>query len=206
MAERDRPTLDSLCAMYRVMTTVKQCDERLRKGMRTGQFAAIYFPPRGQEAIAGALSQAVRSDDYLVTTYRGMHLQVAKGVPLRAILGEMFGREGGVAAGKGGSMHIADPDHGLLIATSIVGAGIPIGAGAALASALRGEDRVTVTSFGDGAANTGAFHEGFNLAAVWNLPIVYVCENNRYAEMTAAEVVTRNACIADRGPSYGMPA
>src|SRR4029077_7445145 len=123
-------------------------------------------------------------EDYLVTTYRGLHDQLAKGVPLDALAAEVLTRRTGINKGKGGVMHVSDPEHGLLLSTGIVGSGVPIAVGAALAARLKGDGRVTVASFGDGATSTGSFHEAVNLAAVWHLAVVFVCQNNGYAEMT----------------------
>ena len=191
--------------MYSVMTLIKACDERLRKGISTGEFMTVFWPPRGQEAIAAGIAVALRPDDRLVTTYRGLHDLLAKGVPLREVLGEMLGRQAGACRGKGGTMHVTSPETGVMLSTGIVGAGIPVAVGLALAARRQGSDRVVVVTFGDGASNTGSFHEAANLAATWQLPVVLVCQNNRYAEMTPASHTMRVERIADRAGAYAMP-
>ena len=170
--------------IYALMVLMKAADDRLSKGIGTGEFMCVYWPSRGQEAIAAAMGVTLRADDQLVTTYRGLHDLIGKGVPLEEIYGEMMGRTVGASRGKGGTMHIANPEKGVMLSTGIVGAGPPVGVGLAMAAKRKGLDRVTVVSFGDGATNTGSFHEAANMAALWDLPIVFVCQNNMYAEMT----------------------
>lgn len=191
--------------MFEVMALAKACDERLRKGISTGEFLTVYWPSRGQEAVAAGFATCLRRDDRLVTTYRGLHDLIGKGVPLVAILGEMLGRQIGACRGKGGTMHIADPEVGLVLSTGIVGAGVPVAVGLALAARAAGSDRVVAVSFGDGATNTGSFHEAANLAATWQLPVVLVCQNNRYAEMTPTSHTMHVERIADRALGYNMP-
>jgi pyruvate dehydrogenase E1 component alpha subunit len=191
--------------MYELMVLMKAADDRLSKGISTGEFMCVYWPPRGQEAIAAALGVCLRPDDQLVTTYRGLHDLIGKGVPLVEIYGEMMGKELGACRGKGGTMHIARPESGVMLSTGIVGAGIPVAVGLALAARRKGLDRVTAVSFGDGATNTGSFHEAANMAALWNLPVVLVCQNNLYAEMTPVEDTMKIGQIADRALAYAMP-
>jgi pyruvate dehydrogenase E1 component alpha subunit len=191
--------------MYDVMTTARRCDERLRALIMSGQVQAIYYSPCGQEAVPAALSPLLRPDDSLVATYRGLHDHIAKGAALDKLLAEMLGRSGGYCGGRGGPMHIAAPDVGVMCTTGIVGGGLPIANGLALASKLRGTDEVTVVSFGDGATNTGAFHEALNLASLWELPVVFLCQNNRYAEHTAFADGARIEAVAVRAAAYGMP-
>jgi acetoin:2,6-dichlorophenolindophenol oxidoreductase subunit alpha len=191
--------------MFEVMALAKACDERLRKGIGTGEFLTVYWPSRGQEAIAAGFAASLRTDDRLVTTYRGLHDLIGKGVSLVEILGEMLGRQAGACRGKGGTMHIADPNVGLMVSTGIVGAGIPVAVGLALAARAQKSDRVVAVSFGDGATNTGSFHEGANLAATWQLPLVLVCQNNGYAEMTPTTDTMHVEHIADRAAAYNMP-
>ena len=144
-------------------------------------------------------------DDYVVTIYRGLHDHLAKGVPLRELWAEFLGRATGTCKGKGGPMHITHPASGLMVTTGIVGAGIPIANGFGLAAQLNGTDQVTVVNFGDGASNIGAFHEGMNLAAVWKLPVIFVCQNNLYGEHTPMSMSTGVEFISERAGSYGMP-
>jgi acetoin:2,6-dichlorophenolindophenol oxidoreductase subunit alpha len=191
--------------VYALMVLMKAADDRLSKGIGTGEFMCIYWPSRGQEAIAAAMGVSLRPDDQLITTYRGLHDLIGKGVPLEEIYGEMMGRIVGASRGKGGTMHIAKPEVGVMLSTGIVGAGPPVGVGLAMAAKRKGIDRVTVVSFGDGATNTGSFHEAANMAALWDLPIVLVCQNNRYAEMTPTEDTMKLEHVADRAAGYGMP-
>ena len=163
-----------------------------------------YYSARGQECIPAAISAQLSRDDYS-SRYRGIHDMIAKGVPPKLIWAELAGRNTGACKGKGGPMHITHPASGCMVTTGVVGAGMPIGCGLALATQLRGEKRVTVTNFGDGAANIGAFHESLNLAAVWKLPVVFVCQNNRFAEHTAYAKGTAVERIADRASGYGIP-
>ncbi|ULE32502.1 thiamine pyrophosphate-dependent dehydrogenase E1 component subunit alpha [Mycobacterium sp. IDR2000157661] len=191
--------------LYALMTLMKAADDRLSKGIGTGEFMCVYWPSRGQEAIAAAMGVALREDDQLVTTYRGLHDLIGKGVPLTEIYGEMMGRTVGAGRGKGGTMHIANPQRGVMLCTGIVGAGPPVAVGLAMAAQRKGLDRVTVVSFGDGATNTGSFHEAANMAALWNLPTVFVCQNNQYAEMTPTADTMKLDRVADRAAGYGMP-
>ena len=177
----------------------------MRRGLSGGEFACTYWPATGQEAIAAALGVVLRADDQLVTTYRGLHDQLAKGVPLGPLVAEILTRASGVNRGKGGSMHVADPPSGLVLSTGIVGSGLPIATGLGLAARMSGSDRVAVASFGDGATGTGSFHEAINLAALWQLPVVFVCQNNRYAEMTPTADAQPVVDVADRARGYGIP-
>ncbi|MGE2817779.1 thiamine pyrophosphate-dependent dehydrogenase E1 component subunit alpha [Mycobacterium heidelbergense] len=191
--------------LYQLMVLMKAADDRLSKGIGTGEFMCVYWPSRGQEAIAAAMGVALRGDDQLVTTYRGLHDLIGKGVPLEEIYGEMMGRTVGASRGKGGTMHIAKPANGVMLSTGIVGAGPPVAVGLAMAAKRKGIDRVTVVSFGDGATNTGSFHEAANMAALWDLPLVFVCQNNLYAEMTPTADTMKLERVADRAAGYGMP-
>jgi TPP-dependent pyruvate/acetoin dehydrogenase alpha subunit len=191
--------------IYALMALMKAADDRLSKGIGTGEFMCVYWPSRGQEAIAAAMGVTLREDDQLVTTYRGLHDLLGKGVPLEEIYGEMMGRTVGASRGKGGTMHIANPEKGVMLSTGIVGAGPPVGVGLAMAAKRKGLDRVTVVSFGDGATNTGSFHEAANMAALWDLPMVFVCQNNMYAEMTPTTDTMKVKHVADRAAGYGMP-
>jgi TPP-dependent pyruvate/acetoin dehydrogenase alpha subunit len=196
---------ETLKRLYALMVLMKAADDRLSKGIGTGEFMCVYWPSRGQEAIAAAMGVALRPDDQLVTTYRGLHDLIGKGVPLEEIYGEMMGRTAGASRGKGGTMHIAKPEVGVMLSTGIVGAGPPVAVGLAMAAKRKGLDRVTVVSFGDGATNTGSFHEAANMAALWDLPVVFVCQNNLYAEMTPTADTMKLERVADRAAGYGMP-
>jgi pyruvate dehydrogenase E1 component alpha subunit len=191
--------------IYELMALMKAADDRLSKGIATGEFIVTYWPSRGQEAIAAAMGVSLRHDDQLITTYRGLHDLIGRGVPLVEIYGEMMGRQVGASRGKGGTMHIARPESGVMLSTGIVGAGPPVAVGLAMAAKRKGLDRVTVVSFGDGATNTGSFHEAANMAALWDLPVVLVCQNNQYAEMTPTDHTMKIPHVADRAKGYAMP-
>ena len=195
----------TLVAIYRKMTEIKLNDDRFISLMKAGKMVMPYYSARGQECIPSAISVQLTNEDYLVTIYRGIHDMIAKGVPPKLIWAELAGRSTGTCKGKGGPMHVTHPESGCMVTTGVVGAGMPIGCGLALASQLRSEKRVTVTNFGDGAANIGAFHESMNLASVWKLPVIFVCQNNQFAEHTAYSKGTSVARIADRAKGYNMP-
>lgn len=197
---RDKPV-----AIYRTMVRIAECDQRIQQGLAAGDLQFQYYPAGGQEAIAATVAALLEPDDLAVTTYRVIHDIVAKGTPMREILAEMYGRATGTCKGKGGPMHLTAPDSGLMVTTGIVGAGTPIAAGLALAEAMQNTGRVTVCSFGDGAANIGAVHEALNIAALWSLPLVFVCQNNLYAEYTSYADSTAAPSIAARAEGYGMP-
>ena len=199
------PDSSVLIDIYQKMTMIKQNDERLRSVIRTGKIAMIYYSPRGQEVIPSAISVNLNSDDYICTIYRGIHDMIAKGVPLKPLWAELAGRANGTCKGKGGPMHITHPDSGVMVTTGIVGSSMPIANGLALASQMQGESKVAVAYFGDGASNIGAFHESLNMAAIWKLPVVFVCQNNGYAEHTKLSKGTSVANIAQRASSYGIP-
>ena len=160
---------------------------------------------QGQEAIAAAFGQAMRKDDYTFCTYRGHNHNYVRGVSMTAILGELMGRDIGLLRGKGGSMHLTDVELGAMGSYAIIGAHMPIAAGAAWSAQYRRTEQVAVCFFGDGTTNIGAFHEALNFAAIWNLPVVYVCENNQYMEYTAiGEVTAVENPAADRASAYDL--
>lgn len=191
--------------LYELMALMMSADDRLSKGIASGELQCVYWPSRGQEAIGAAVGVCLRQDDQLVTTYRGLHDLIGKGVPLTEIYGDMLGRKTGSSRGKGGTMHISNPAVGLSMTTGIVGAGPPVAVGLAMAAKRKGLDRVTVVSFGDGATNTGSFHEAANMAGLWDLPVILLCQNNLYGEMTPVEHTMKVETIAERAGSYGMP-
>jgi pyruvate dehydrogenase E1 component alpha subunit len=194
----------TLLEIYRRTMVISLTDVRMRAMLMAGEIKLGYYNVRGQEVLAAAAMTALREDDYLVTTYRGMHDELAKGTPLKGLWSEYLGRLAGTCKGKGGPMHITDTEHGVMVTTGIVGSGLPVATGLALASQLRGEDRVTVTCFGDGASNIGAFHEALNLASIWTLPVVFLCQNNRWGEHTKYSESTSATNIIDRASSYNM--
>lgn len=191
--------------MYRRMLRIRYFEEAATKLKGDGVIPGSIHTSIGQEAeIAGACT-AVRTDDYMLGNHRSHGHPIGKGAAVGPLMAELLGRKTGVNQGKGGSMHLADFSVGSLGETSIVGSGIPVAAGAALASKLRGEDRVTLCFFGDGASSEGMFHEGLNLAAVWSLPVIYICENNGYGATTSAREVVSVKDIAVRGKAYDIP-
>lgn len=194
-----------LVDIYRRMIRIKLNDDRIRSAMRTGRLVMPYYSARGQECIPAAVSVCLDEADTICTTYRGIHDSIAKGVPLKLLWAELAGRATGTCKGKGGPMHITHPASGVMVTTGIVGSSMPIANGLALASQVRGDKRVSVAYFGDGATNIGAFHESLNMASVWKLPVVFVCQNNQYAEHTKYSVCTSAANVADRAASYSMP-
>jgi TPP-dependent pyruvate/acetoin dehydrogenase alpha subunit len=200
-----QPDRTVLLDIFKRATLIRRCANRFASVIRSGRIAAPYYSPRGQEIVAAVMGAVLRRDDYLITIYRGLHDQLAKGVPLRELWAEYAGRSTGSCKGKGGPMHITHPECGVVVTTGIVGSGIPIANGLAWASLVKKDGRVTVTSFGDGASNIGAFHEALNLASLWKLPVVFLCQNNGYAEHTKYEYGTATATVAGRAASYDLP-
>ena len=204
MSNRATPDAATQVEIYRRMALIKANDERSRKVIMNGRLVMPYYSPRGQEVIPSAISVNLTDDDYICTIYRGSHDQLAKGLPLKDLWAEVAGRTTGTCKGKGGPMHVTYPEKGIMVTTGIVGSTMPIANGLAWGSQLKGDGRVTVASFGDGAANIGAFHESLNLAAVWKLPVIFVCQNNEWGEHTHFDK-TSNVPVADRAAAYGMP-
>ena len=194
-----------LVEMYKKMTLIKQADEFLRSAIMQGRLIAPYYSPRGQEVIPSAISVNLTDKDYICTIYRGIHDMLAKGVPLKPLLAELAGRVTGSCKGKGGPMHITHPESGVMVTTGVVGSSMPIANGLALASKIKRDGRVTIANFGDGASNIGAFHESLNMASVWKLPVIFVCQNNGYAEHTKYSKGTSVANISTRAVAYDMP-
>ena len=205
MTSTNRPDAATLLEIYRRAKLIMQNDARIRAFMRSGKIVTPYYSPRGQEIVAAAMAVNLNLKDYVVTTYRGMHDQVAKGVPLKELWAEYAGRVTGTCKGKGGPMHITHPASGVMVTTGVVGSGMPIANGLALASQLLEDGRVTVVNFGDGASNIGAFHEALNLAALWQLPVVFLCQNNRYGEKSAYSLCTSVPRVSTRAAAYSMP-
>jgi len=199
------PDGKTLVAIYRKMALIKTSDDRVIAAMKAGRMQMPYYSARGQECIPATISELLTDDDYLVTIYRGVHDMLAKGLPPKLLWAELAGKVTGSCKGKGGPMHLTYPSKGCMVTTGIVGASMPIACGLALAAQLRGDRRVAVANFGDGASNIGAFHESMNLASVWKLPVLFVCQNNRYAEHTIYAKATSAQRIADRAIGYGMP-
>jgi len=193
-------------ALLRKMIEIRKFEEKIEelfliKGILIGP-AHLYL---GQEAVATGVCSNLRKEDLVVTTYRCHGHALAKGVPIRKLMAEMFGKKTGTCKGLGGSMHAAiSLENGIILATAIVGSGIPIACGVALANKYQNKDIITTCFFGDGAVNTGAFHEGMNVAALWKLPVLFVCENNFYAMSTHITRSLSSKSIADRAASYNM--
>jgi acetoin:2,6-dichlorophenolindophenol oxidoreductase subunit alpha len=191
--------------LHRRMVRIRLFEEEAGKLMEGGRMPGFLHLYVGQEAVAAGVMTTLRPDDVITSTHRGHGHAVAKGADLRYMYAELFGKTAGYCKGRGGSMHINDLSIGMLGANGIVGGGIPHAVGAALAAVYRGQDSVAVPFFGDGATNIGAFHESANLAAVMQLPVVFVCENNGYSEFTPLERHMLLKDVADRAAAYGMP-
>jgi pyruvate dehydrogenase E1 component alpha subunit len=196
---------EQLIHMYRQMLTIRRFEERASQEFRGGAIPGIVHSYIGQEAMAVGVCASLRLDDRIVSTHRGHGHCIAKGADLKRMMAEIYGKKTGYCKGKGGSMHIADFSIGMLGANGIVGAGLPIAVGAALAAQLEGGDRVAVSFFGDGACHEGEFHESLNLASIWKLPAIFVCENNLYGVNTPAHYAIPVEDIAERAAAYAMP-
>jgi pyruvate dehydrogenase E1 component alpha subunit len=192
-------------ALYRTMLTIRLFEQRVAREFRTGEIPGFVHMYIGEEAVAAGVCANLDDGDYVTSTHRGHGHCIAKGCDLARMMAEIYGREDGLCKGRGGSMHIADFSRGMLGANAIVGGGIALATGAGLAASVRGSDQVAVAFFGDGAANQGVLHESLNLAAIWKLPVIYVCENNGFAESTPAAYATSVPDVADRAAAYGIP-
>ena len=191
--------------LYRVMRTIRAFEERATQLFGENKIWGTIHSYAGEEAIAAGVCAHLRDDDWITSTHRGHGHCIGKHADLGKMFAELLGRETGYCRGRGGSMHIADTSKGNLGANGIVGGGIPIATGAALTAKQLGTDQVAVSFFGDGAVNQGTFHESLNLAAIWRLPAVYVCENNQYAESLPVKRAFAVLDIAKRAEGYGMP-
>jgi pyruvate dehydrogenase E1 component alpha subunit len=195
---------DRLLVAYRKMRMIRCFEEKLGELVAAGKMGGFMHLYLGEEAVAVGVCAHLEDADIVTSTHRGHGHCIAKGVDVAGMMAELFGRATGVCKGKGGSMHIADLDRGMLGANGIVGAGIPLATGAGLSAKLRRTGQVAVAFFGDGASNQGAFHESLNMAANWKLPVLYVVENNGFGEFTPTEFVIPVKDIAVRATSYGM--
>jgi pyruvate dehydrogenase E1 component, alpha subunit len=193
-------------SLLRDMVFVRRFEERCAQLYQQTKIRGFLHLYVGEEAIAAGVSHLLRPDDAAVGTYREHGHALLKGVPPEAVMAEMFGRVDGCSGGRGGSMHLFDAEHRFYGGNAIVGGGIPLAIGLALADAMTGSDRVTACFFGEGAMAEGEFHESMNLAALWNLPVLFCCENNRYAMGTALDRSEAETDLALRASSYGMPA
>jgi 2-oxoisovalerate dehydrogenase E1 component len=205
VSETGELSKERLLSLYREMVTVRRTEEQLARSYQSGNIPGACHTYVGQEAVAVGVCAHLRPDDVVFSTHRGHGHALAKGVPPREVMAELFGRATGCSRGRGGSMHLFAPEVGLMGTTGIVGPNILQATGAGYSFKLLKGDRVSVGFFGDGAVNNGAFHEGLNLAAVWDLPVIYVCENNLYATEVPFESATRNTDVAERARCYGMP-
>jgi acetoin:2,6-dichlorophenolindophenol oxidoreductase subunit alpha len=196
---------EQLIEMYRRMMRIRSFEEQVVELAARGELPGAAHTSIGEEATVVGACMALRTDDYMVGTHRSHGHPIGKGADLKRLFAELLGKSTGVNRGKGGSMHLADFSIGSVGETSIVGSGLPVAAGAALGAQVLGQDRVALCFFGDGASNEGAFHEALNLAAVWDLPAVFVCENNGYAVSMPASRAVAVKDIADRAKAYDMP-
>lgn len=196
---------EKLVYIYRKMLEIRFFEEKVYELYGQNLVPGTIHLYAGEEAVAVGVCANLRNDDYIVSTHRGHGHCIAKGARLDKTMAEILGKKTGYCKGKGGSMHIADFSIGMLGATAVVGAGIPIASGAGLSIKLRGTDQVVACFFGDGASNQGTFHEGINLAATWGLPVLFVCENNLYAMGTRQSQVMLIENVADRAQAYGIP-
>lgn len=200
-----REALTSPVEQLARMMEIRVAEDTIRELFATGLIAGSTHTCQGQEAVSVGIASVLRPTDMVSCTYRGHGHALALGMTPLGVIGEILGREDGCVGGIGGSMHLCDRRIGLMPTMAIVGAGIPIAAGAAWAAQLEGRDDVAVAIFGDGTSNIGAFHEGINIAAVWKLPVVFICENNLYGEYSRIDETTAVDDIADRAGSYGIP-
>ncbi|MFB0552383.1 MAG: thiamine pyrophosphate-dependent dehydrogenase E1 component subunit alpha [Phycisphaerae bacterium] len=192
--------------LYRTLYTIRVFETECIKLYRQGLIIGYFHPYLGEEAIATGVCAALRKDDYIVSTHRGHGHCIARGGELKKMVAEVLGREVGYCRGRGGSMHIADVNIGNIGANGIVGGGIPIGVGAGLGISIRGTDQVVVIFFSDGACNNGVFAESLNLAAIWDLPVIFLLENNQYAVSSPIEEMSRIPDLYRRAEGYGVPA
>lgn len=196
---------ETLVTMYRKMLEIRRFEEKVWHLFGRNLIPGTLHLYIGEEAVAVGVCANLKIDDYITSTHRGHGHCIAKGADLKKTMAEILGKKTGYCKGKGGSMHVADAALGNLGATAVVGSAIPIAVGAALSCQLRGTKQVVACFFGDGASNNGTFHEALNMAAIWRLPVLFVCENNLYAMGTRISNVTAIENIADRASAYGMP-
>jgi len=200
-----KPRKKILIEMYEQMVLIRKVEERLMEVFSKGEIPGFIHVCIGQEATPVAVCRWLEDSDYMANTHRGHGHALAKGIDLDRFMAELFGRRNGFCRGRSGSMHLADPSHGILGANGIVGGGIPIATGAAFAASYQKSGKVTACFFGEGATDEGTFHESLNIASLMKLPIVYVCENNGWAEFTPQSIHMPVHHVADRAAAYGMP-
>jgi pyruvate dehydrogenase E1 component alpha subunit len=200
-----RLTREQLVEAYRVMRTIREFEERLHREFATGEIPGFVHLYAGEEAIAAGVIAHLGPDDYVASTHRGHGHAIAKGCDVKAMMAEIYGKQTGLCKGKGGSMHIADLDKGMLGANGIVGGGPPLVCGVGLTAKVKGTDQVAVSFTGDGGSNQGTFLESLNLAGAWHLPVIFVVENNGYAESTSSNFHQSGIDVAKRADGFGMP-
>src|SRR5260221_7047873 len=200
-----KESLASRLLLYRKMQTIRLCEEQLAKSHQRGLIQGACHTYVGQEAIAVGVCSHLRREDVIFSTHRGHGHALAKGLEPRQLFAELYGRQTGCSAGRGGSMHLFAPEIGMMGTSGIVGACILQAAGAGYSFKLLRTDKVAVAFFGDGAVNNGAFHEGLNLASIWKLPVLFVCENNQFATEVPFRYAAGNPDVACRAAAYGMP-
>ena len=193
-----------LLDLYRRLVLIREFEERVKFLFLEGTMPGTIHQCQGQEATATGVCAALNTDDFIASTFRGHGHALAKGLGVQEMLDELFGASTGCCKGKGGSMHMGNMDKGMIPAIAIVGGGIPLTAGMALAFKMKKTKQVAVCFFGDGAVAEGAFHEGVNMAAIWDLPALFICENNLYGASTHIEKVMKNTRVSDRAASYGF--
>jgi pyruvate dehydrogenase E1 component alpha subunit len=191
--------------MFRSMLLCRMFEDRVYYLFLQGRMPGTIHQAQGQEASAVGVCAALEPDDMITSTHRPHEHAVARGIPPNDLMAELFAKANGCCHGKGGSMHIGDVSYGMLPAIAIVGGGIPLAAGYALALKYRKTRNIVACFFGDGATNIGSFHEAVNIAAIWDLPVVFICENNKYGASTAIEKVTRVPRLSERAAAYGIP-
>jgi len=199
------PSQELVLSLYRTMVEIREFEMKAREIFRSGKMPGFIHVYVGEEAVAAGVCAHLRKDDYVTSTHRGHGHALAKGISPHEAMAELMGKVGGCCGGRGGTMHLYEPAVGFLGTNGVVAPGIPMAAGAAMGAKLRKSGQVTVCFFGDGAVNNGAFHEGVNLAATWNLPVVFVCENNLYATEMPWKKATKNTNVASRGAAYAIP-
>ena len=194
----------TLLWMYEKMLTIRLFETQANREADAGKLLGMHSSI-GQEAVPTGICSLLESNDYVLGTHRSHHHCIAKGVELKSMMAELLGKVTGTNKGKGGTMHIADINKGMLGANGVVGSNIPVATGVALSAKIKNTSQVTVVFFGDGASSQGSLHESMNLASIWDLPIIFVCENNRYAESTPYEYAVAGKSVADRAAGYKMP-
>ncbi|PYU96552.1 MAG: pyruvate dehydrogenase (acetyl-transferring) E1 component subunit alpha [Acidobacteria bacterium] len=200
-----RPDAEHRVAMYRSMVLCRRFEERVYYLFLEGRLPGTIHQSQGQEAAAVGVCFALEAKDMITSTHRPHSHALARGVSVNSLMAELFAKTAGCCGGKGGSMHVGDRDAGMLPAIAIVGGGIPLAAGYALAFQYLNRPNIVACFFGDGAANIGTFHEAVNMAAIWDLPVVFVCENNKYAASTGVEKSMKVKHVSDRAAAYGIP-